>query len=193
MLYTLVLGSLLIFHSFASELKLRIPWPSGIPVDTVQGNDGHEYRFGRLLQNAISLRIPWRKVGVLENVFSNAECLNLISKAEAHAQKFGWSKGRHIDYDLRPTKDLPVPIIFEYEEDWNQLMDKLSSRILPHIADEYGLNVSLLKPSDLFITKYDGTTKENFLGPHKVIFFSFQFLLLYLISNLLNLRVYMLV
>ncbi len=80
---------------------------------------------------------------------------------------FGWSKGRHVDYDIRPTKDLPVEIIYENEEDLQVVYDRFNTRIFPKLAAEYKINPSLLRLTDLFITKYNASTPERLLGPHK--------------------------
>lgn len=151
----------------STVIEMRIPWPSGIQVDKVQDASGGEHRFGRLQQNSVSLRPEWQAVNLVENVFSVDECKAIINQAEKHAKSFGWSKGRHIDYDIRPTKDLPVDIIYENEKELLTIYDRFETRVYPRIAKEYSINASLLHVTDLFITKYNASTRERLLGPHK--------------------------
>lgn len=151
----------------STVIEIRIPWPSGIQVDKVQDASGGEYRFGRLQHNGVSLRPEWQAVNLVENVFSVEECKSIINQAERHAKAFGWSKGRHIDYDIRPTKDLPVDIIYENEEELLVIYDRFETQIYPRIAMEYNISASLLHVTDLFITKYNASTRERLLGPHK--------------------------
>ena len=88
-------------------------------------------------------------------------------QAESYAAKFGWSRGRHIDYDIRPTQDLPVNAIYEDHTALQTLYERFSSRIWPPMAEKYGLDPALIRPSNLFITKYNASRKENVLGPHQ--------------------------
>lgn len=148
-------------------LKLTIPWPSGIQIDKVHDNQGRTYRFGRLQHNAISLRPTWTSVDIVENVFDSTECSNIISKAEDYARRYGWSKGRHIDYDVRPTQDLPVQIIFDDESEMEKVYERFSARIFPRIAAEFDLDADQLHVSDLFITKYDAERIERSLALHQ--------------------------
>jgi len=147
-------------------IKLVIPYPSGIQVDKVEGSSGQVFRFGRLQHNSISIRSEWSGVKVAEDVFTVSECEDIVSQAEQYAEQYGWSKGRHIDYDVRPTQDLPVQAVLN-ETFLFKLHDRLSTKIWPVMAGEYDLDPTFIRPSDLFITKYDATRKENLLGPHR--------------------------
>lgn len=149
-------------------IKLTLPYPSGIQVDKVVDSAGKEFRFGRLQHNSIEIRPQWRSINVVENVFSKGECKDIIQRAEVHAGMFGWSEGRHIDYDIRPTQDLPVDVI--YDDDQAALLtlyERFTKRIWPQMAQKYNLDPTLIRPTDLFITKYDSSRKENRLGPHQ--------------------------
>lgn len=147
-------------------IKLVIPYPSGIQVDKVVGSSGQEFRFGRLQHNSISIRPNWSTIKAAEGVFTESECKDIVAQAEQHAERFGWSEGRHIDYDVRPTQDLPVQAIFD-ETFLLKLHDRFATKIWPEMAREYELNPALIRPSDLFITKYNASRKENLLGPHR--------------------------
>lgn len=148
-------------------IKLTMPWPSGIQIDKVSDAQGRTYRFGRLQHNAISLRPLWSPVNVVEGVLSEVECNDVIRRAERYAEQFGWSKGRHIDYDVRPTQDLPVPVLYDNEADLQALHHRFKARIYPRIAAEYDLDAGLIHVTDLFITKYDSERKERSLALHQ--------------------------
>ena len=149
------------------ELKLSVPWPSGIQIDTLTDSRGRIYRFGRLQHNAINLRPHWSKIAGVNDVFSLQECIDIIKKAERHASRFGWSKGRHVDYDIRPTQDLPVEVIFQSEEELLDIHSQFTAKVWPAISSSFKLETSKIRLTDLFITKYNSSTKENFLGPHQ--------------------------
>lgn len=149
------------YHTFS------IKWPSGIQVDKMTDKNGKVFRFGRLLHNAISLRPEWSSVNVVDNVFTFEECDDIIQKAENYAARFGWSKGRHIDYDVRPTKDLPVSVIFDKAEELKKVFDRFESVIWPRLNVQFGIDPYQLRPDDLFITKYNASSPEKALAPHK--------------------------
>lgn len=148
-------------------IKLSIPWPSGIQIDKVSDAQGRTYRFGRLQHNAISLRPAWSSVNVIDDVFTASECSEIIRLAEYYAGQFGWSKGRHIDYDVRPTQDLPVQLLFEDEKDLENVYERFREKIYPRIAEQYNLDAAMIHVSDLFITKYDAERKERSLALHQ--------------------------
>jgi hypothetical protein len=149
-------------------VQLDIPWPSGIQVDRMVDSQGRIYRFGRLQHNAITLRPHWSAIRIEEGILSTAESADIVKKAEDYAERFGWSKGRHVDYDIRPTKDLPVEVIFESDAELQALHDRFRERLLPRIAQEFGLDAARIRPTDLFITKYSASSEtERLLGPHQ--------------------------
>jgi hypothetical protein len=148
------------------DYEFSIPYPSGIIVDKVE-TDNKTYRIARLQQNAVRLRPAWSEVYLLEKVFGYFECKILIETANKHANEFGWSKGRHIDYGIRPTDDLPLNKILSQNK-YEILIDKIYNRIFPGIIKSYNLHPYELKVSDLFITRYDSnSTLKNYLAAHK--------------------------
>lgn len=146
---------------------LSVKWPSGIQVDKMEDNKGNVFRFGRLQHNAISMRPEWSAVNTVDNVFTSEECDEIVRKAEVYAGKYGWSKGRHIDYDVRPTKDLPVSVIFEDPAELQTVFARFESVIWPRLGEDFGIDPSKLRPDDLFITKYNASSPEKGLAPHK--------------------------
>ena len=148
------------------ELVFRIPYPSGIMVDKIEW-EGEIYRIGRLQQNAIGLRPAWQGIFLTEGILSIKICQKIIGDAEKFAILHGWSKGRHIDYDIRPTKDLPIKFLYENNtESFETLYHRLESTLLNRIIKQYKLSGSQLVINDLFITKYE-TISQNFLAAHK--------------------------
>lgn len=148
------------------EIDLDIAWPSGIYVDAVTDPaTGDIFRFGRLRQSTVGLRPHYETISVVENVLSVRETQDLIRAAEIYAKEFGWSKGRHVDYSIRPTKDHSIDTILNKTE-VSILKMKLADTIFPKFKRQYGLRPSLLRIEDLFITKYDSVSKENSLAPH---------------------------
>lgn len=151
------------------EVDLTIPWPSGIMVDRLADPHSHSqriYRFGRLQHSAISLRPQWAGIHALEGVLSREQAADLIQRAEAHAAQHGWIKGRHVDYAIRPTKDLPVRVLYPDEADWAALQQRLFY-VLTALGEQFALSVPLLRIDDLFITKYDSASAaESKLDPH---------------------------
>lgn len=148
-------------------LRISIPFPSGIQVDSVTDASGRIFRFGRLQHNAISIRPQWRSINIIENVFSKDECQSIVLESENYAAIHGWSKGRHVDYDIRPTQDLPLNVIYEDQDVLDKLYERFAAKIWPSMAKEFRLDPNHIRPADLFITKYNASRKENFLGPHQ--------------------------
>ena len=149
-----------------TSFQLTIPYPSGIEVDRVLQDGGMVLRIGRISHSAVALRPDWQGVHLLENVLTSKECENIIHLAEIHAAAHGWSRGRHIDYSIRPVKDLPVKSIFETPSGYAALVDRLEDKIFQGITDKFRFTTALTI-QDLFITKYEAGTEENLLGPHK--------------------------
>jgi hypothetical protein len=166
-LSVLILGVFLILSCGKEiELDLEIAWPSGIYVDRVEDpNSGAIYRFGRLRQSTVAVRPHWENIGVVEDVLTVKETQDLIRAAENYALLNGWSKGRHVDYSIRPTKDHSVDTILNQTE-LASLKATLAEKLFPKFKRQYGLRPSLLRIEDLFITKYESTSKENALAPH---------------------------
>lgn len=171
----MILSYILAFGLFACviskdiELTLQIPWPSGILMDRVEHpQTGGIYRFGRLQYSMISTRPEWSDIYTLENIFSIEECREYIEKTESYASFHGWSKARHVDYAVRPTKDLPVRSLFETEDSYQVLLSRFKSQIFPYFERFFpGVNRNLFTINDLFITKYSSNSNQNALGPHK--------------------------
>jgi hypothetical protein len=90
-------------------LKLTIPSPPGIMIDKAFGRyvdapgQGvrEVFRVGRNQFNSIKMRPKWSQIHVFEKILTPLQCKSIIDRAEVHASKHGWSKGRHIDYDVR--------------------------------------------------------------------------------------------
>lgn len=149
-------------------VRLNIPWPSGIQIDKITGSDGNTFRFGRLQRNAISLRPGSERIFLINGVLSLEECAELVAKAERYAGRYGWSKGRHVDYSIRPTRDLPVEIIFESEDELESLYQSFSGNLWPRMAELFHLDKTKIRLTDLFITKYNSSNSvERQLAPHK--------------------------
>jgi len=152
------------------ELEFDIPWPSGIMVDRVQHPQTNDiYRFGRLRHSTVGVRPEWSDVHIIENVISPQEGKMLIDRAEEYAEEHGWSKGRHVDYFVRPTKDLPFKTLFLDQPDaYHQWMSRFQSVIFPEFKKAYNISSELLYIDDFFITKYSSDSPiENALGPHE--------------------------
>lgn len=148
------------------EVDLQIGFPSGIYIDRVENPEtGDIYRFGRLRHSTVAVRPNWEGIYVVEDVLSVKDTQSIIRTAEAHAKEHGWSKGRHVDYAIRPTKDLSMDTILSREELAN-LKNLLADKLFPKFKRQFGLRPSLLRMEDLFITKYDSLSKENSLAPH---------------------------
>eukprot|EP01038_Epipyxis_sp_PR26KG_P005959 gene5959-8212_t len=147
-------------------LQIRIPWPSGILVDKAIDNEGRSFRVGRIQHNTVRMRPQWKSIYQLNNLLSTEMCSNIIETAESYASQNGWSKGRHIDYIIRPTKDLSVSTIFS-EEEMKKFMMIFQQKLFSQIAARYNINLDKLKVSDLFITKYEANTNQNGLNLHQ--------------------------
>lgn len=160
----------LVFSRQYQIVKLSIPWPPGIEIDKIADSEGRVYRVGRLQHNSISLPPQWQVINVVDRVFTAVECAAIIEKAELHASKFGWSKGRHIDYSVRPTSDLPIDAIYnssDNAQELSALYTRFSEKLWPVMSEHFGLESTKIRLTDLFITKYNASTNERSLGPHK--------------------------
>jgi hypothetical protein len=149
-------------------LDLDIPWPSGIVIDRKHYPTTNEiYRFGRLQHNAVNFRPSWTTINVLENVFTKEETVKIIQDTEEHANKHGWSKGRHIDYAIRPTKDLPLRTVYRTDEEFSWIEKRFNKILLPTFQQIFKIQSNMLIIDDLFVTKYiSNSTVENALAPH---------------------------
>ncbi len=154
--------------SAQTEIDLDIPWPSGIIIDRMENpHNGEIYRFGRLQYNAVQMRPHWSQIHVIENVITREEGQSIIKKAEDYAAEHGWSKGRHVDYAIRPTKDLPVRTLYPTDEDFAWLQERFENKLWVQYQNYFNINNKLLRIDDLFITKYiANSTNENSLAPH---------------------------
>eukprot|EP00981_Chlorochromonas_danica_P007677 scaffold1863_cov166-Ochromonas_danica.AAC.2 len=141
------------------ELVLTLPWPSGIIIDRLQDPVTKQiYRFGRLQHNAISLRPAWSSIYVLPDVVTKQQVEDVLRRTEDHVAKKGWMSHRHVDYDVRPTQDLPLHLLYDKEsEEWKDLIGAIHGTIFKAMATHYNLSADLLYIDDLFITKYDSS------------------------------------
>ena len=57
-------------ESMYEILDFKIPWPSGIAIDSVRGDGNTTLRFGRLQHNIIELRPRWSGIHLEEKLFS---------------------------------------------------------------------------------------------------------------------------
>ena len=157
------------FSSFGKEIELllEIPMPSGIIIDRVEDpTDGGIYRFGRLRHSSVSIRPEWTGINVVEDVLTPSESKMIIDSAESFAKEHGWSKGRHVDYGIRPTKDLPMRSLFPSDAEYEWIENRFKEKIWPKFNMYYGINSSLLMIDDLFITKYSADSLTSSLAPH---------------------------
>lgn len=83
-------------------------------------------------------------------VLSATECTAVVAAAEAHANKHsGWTTCRHAAY---PTHDIPVYSLAPPAG--TQLVSSIETRLMPELAERFGLDLSLLQIQDLFVAKY---------------------------------------
>lgn len=141
------------------ELVLTLPWPSGVIIDRLQDPVTKRiYRFGRLQHNAVSLRPAWSSVHVLPDVLNKQQVEDILHRTEDHVAKKGWMSHRHVDYDVRPTQDLPLHLLYDTQsEEWKALMEAIHGTIFQAMATHFNLSAHLLYIDDLFITKYDSS------------------------------------
>jgi hypothetical protein len=165
-----VCSSLLLKCTYGKEVELTldIPYPSGIMIDrVVDPADGGIYRFGRLRYSMVGVRPEWSGINVVENVFTPEECQQMIEKAENYSKVHGWSKARHVDYAVRPTKDLPLrTTLYPTTEEYEWLDQRFKEKVWPKFAMYYAINASLLDVDDLFLTKYSAASRMDSLAPH---------------------------
>ncbi|RYH19770.1 hypothetical protein EON65_25560 [archaeon] len=155
-------------HESIVELVLEIKSPSGIVIDrVVDPSTQLNLRFGRLQHNAVSLRPHWSSINIVPNVFADKHAQNIIDRAEQYAAIHGWSKGRHVDYVIRPTQDLPLHLLFPLDHEWRGVQALFKHRVLIQFEAIYGINASLIRMDDVFVTRYHSdSNSENKLGPH---------------------------
>lgn len=139
----LLLAILSIVFGREEILEFEIKNPSGILVDRVQSpTDGSIYRFGRLRHSILGVRPQWSGIHVIEDIFTPEETASIIAKAETHAAEHGWSKARHVDYAVRPTKDLPIRDLYPTPEEYGWLDKRLKERIFDKFAIAYKIDQS---------------------------------------------------
>jgi len=149
-------------------IQLRIPWPSGIIVERVVDSLGNYVRVGRMQHNAVQLRPQWSMTVVVEKVLTSQDCAEIIQRTEGYVSKHGWPRGRHVDFHIRPTNDLPMDRIFPDEVALNRLLKKIKSKIFISMAKTLNLERRKFFLTDLFLTQYNYTEHERtYLGPHK--------------------------
>jgi hypothetical protein len=148
-------------------VNLSIPWPSGIIVNKVEDREGNVLRLGLVQHNVISLRPAWNGIHVFEHLFNTSQCNDIIVKAEEQVSAIGWPIGRHVDFVVRPTNDLPLHA-FLSPADLQELVDTIELKIFPFVASKFNLDTEKLSLSDLFLTKYDANvTNRRHLDLHR--------------------------
>lgn len=169
-------------YNFKEDIQLVIPFPSGIVIDKVIVNDTL-CRIGRLQYNTVNLRPQWSSLYIYESLLSIPIVDDIILKLNRYVNINGYNKNRHIDYNVRPTQDVQLEQIYNNDDDDNRqllsnIYDILHENLYPTIIDAYQLHTTTnndnnsnnkLILSDLFITKYDTDSNDqfSFLDAHK--------------------------
>ena len=149
-------------------IQLRSPWPSGIIVERVMDSLGSYVRVGRIQHNAVQLRPHWSMTVVVEKVLTSQDCTEIIQRTEDYVMKHGWPRGRHVDFNIRPTNDLPMDLIFPDEVVLNTIMKKIKSKLFISMAKALNLQRRKFFLTDLFLTQYNASEHDRtYLGPHK--------------------------
>lgn len=150
-------------------IQLRIPWPSGIIVERVIDSLGSYVRVGRMQHNAVQLRPHWAMMTVVvEKVLTSQDCTEIIERTEDYVMKHGWPRGRHVDFNIRPTNDLPMDRIFPDEVALNNIVKKIKSKLFISMAKALNLQRRKFFLTDLFLTQYNASEQGRmYLGPHK--------------------------
>lgn len=149
-------------------IHLKIPWPSGIIVERVMDSLGSYVRVGRMQHNVIQLRPQWAMTVVVEKVLTSQDCTEIIQRTNDYVMKHGWPKGRHVDFNIRPTNDLPMDRIFPDEIALNNIVKKIKSRLFISMAKALNLQRRKFYLTDLFLTQYNASEQgRTYLGPHK--------------------------
>ena len=149
-------------------IQLKIPWPSGIIVERVMDSFGSYVRVGRMQHNAIQLRPLWMMTVVVEKVLTSQDCIEIIQRTDDYVMKHGWPRGRHVDFNIRPTNDLPMDRIFPDEIALNNIVKKIKSRLFISMAKALNLQRRKFFLTDLFLTQYNASEQgRTYLGPHK--------------------------
>lgn len=166
LLLVLIIVVLDFLYAREEVLDLDIAWPSGIYIDRVVNHEnGEVYRFGRLKYSQVDLRPAWKNIYVVEDVLTVGAAYKLMKRVEDYAKDHGWSKQRHVDYNIRPTKDLSVQTVLNSTE-MVLLKSQIAEKLFPVFKKQYGIRPSLLRIEDLFVTKYDSTSSESGLTSH---------------------------
>ena len=148
------------------DVMLRIPWPSGIIITPITDSTGRSFKMGIVQHSVIQIRPEWSQAHIIRGLFNEVELKLIVDKAEEYARRHGWPERRHIDFDIRPTNDLTLPM-FLAEAEWTHVVHRITSVMFPAMADKFGLNASDLFIDDLFLTKYESSrTDRNYLGEH---------------------------
>jgi hypothetical protein len=63
-------------------VRLSLPFPSGIIVDSVPDGAGNVYLFGRLQLNAVQMRPSWSNVYSMDTFLPLSTCNDIIERAD---------------------------------------------------------------------------------------------------------------
>lgn len=120
------------------------------------------------MHNAVHLRPHWSMTAVVEKVLTHQDCIRVVDRTDAYVAKHGWPEGRHIDFSIRPTNDLPIDLIFPEEPDLNYIVKKIKSTLFIAMAKALQLERRKFFLTDLFLTQYNSSApNRSLLGPHK--------------------------
>lgn len=150
-------------------LELSSPYPSGIQVDHYFHND-KLHRIVRVEHSVIAIREQWVQPHIIEDIFPQEFCKNIIHEAESYAEKIGgWHKTQHVNWRTHTTVDAKIQDIFPLGHVfWTESQHLFETLLFPAFALAYGINSEKLSISDMFVTKYNSSiTKGSYLNPHR--------------------------
>lgn len=149
-----------VLSSRSELLRVDIPFPTGLLL-TERLESGNVYC---LLQHWV-LGIPDRLKAVYEiDAVPSAFCKQIIANAEDYASRLGgWHTTRH---EYLTTTDLHIDDVFGKQSKLHELIDE---KILPELAQRFGLRREWLRLGDGYVVKWDSNLlggKRGGLEPH---------------------------
>lgn len=149
-----------VLSSRSELLRVDIPFPTGLLL-TERLESGNVYC---LLQHWV-LGIPDRLKAVYEiDAVPSAFCKQIIATSEEYASRLGgWHTTRH---EYLTTTDLHIDDVFGKQSKLHELIDE---KILPELAQRFGLRREWLRLGDGYVVKWDSNLlggKRGGLEPH---------------------------
>ena len=149
-----------VLSSRSELLRVDIPFPTGLLLTERLGS-GNVYC---LLQHWV-LGIPDRLKAVYEiDAIPSAFCKQIIATSEEYASRLGgWHTTRH---EYLTTTDLHIDDVFGKQSKLHELID---DKILPELAQRFGLRREWLRLGDGYVVKWDSNLlggKRGGLEPH---------------------------